>query len=61
MPVAIQKKTSTKQGRKSCLKNPSFEVQAIKPKERQARCSNFDMLTRKSIDGPIIKNRKKSN
>ncbi len=47
-----------KQGRKSCLKNPSFELHELKEKERPVRRSKFEMLSRKSIDGAVIKNRR---
>ena len=39
--VTVMAEKPAKQGRKSCLKNPSFELQEGKEKERLARRSKF--------------------
>lgn len=64
LPINIVPKAETKKvsgGRKSCLKRSSFQQaeEEVKPKpEKAVRKSKFEMLSRNSIDGVVIKNRK---
>lgn len=55
--VAVEKKDK-KGPRKSCLKRSSFEAAEKEVKARPARRSKFESMSRNSIDGVVIRNRK---
>jgi len=56
--VVVDKK-ETKGTRKSCLKGSSFEVAEKEAKTRPAaRRSKFEIMSRNSIDGAVIRNKK---
>lgn len=55
--VPVEKKKASG-GRKSCLKRSSFEQMEREAKEYPVRKSKFESLSRNSIDGIVIKNRR---
>jgi len=59
MEVQVVPKKEGKKGgsRKSCLKRSSFQQMDEEIKEKPARKSKFEMMSRGSIDGAVIKNR----
>lgn len=58
--VSLDKDKNTKKGpRKSCLKRSSFEnIEKQLKQKPAARRSKFETMSRNSIDGVVIKNRK---
>lgn len=55
--IAVDKKEK-KGPRKSCLKRSSFEAVEREVKAKPARRSKFETMSRNSIDGSVIRNRK---